>query len=381
MPKLPKPREGKILTIKDYQVPFSFWPTKKTQQRRILSTRVFADDLWPIITSSIKKNIKATRSQSEALAYCEQSQDFFRSAQIARVSAAKPILLYYAFMNLAKSFILLRGVRLELSNAYHGLVDVDVFQSTLTAAKLQAHRYEAKTKKPNIFDAFYYALYKRHIPANNNIYNLRDLIPQVVVGHRLWLEAANNISPRNHKERFVSVYKLQFMHDKRRKELWGKIWLERSALARFGYNISEFINKADRGNWKAVEAYKSHYICYEQKKVIRHSGSPADRLPEIADTLKTVFWQTVRSDEPYSRFYLYANPSQNNQVLPQLLSIYAIMFYLGSITRYRPLQYDKISDSEFGAFVQSFIDSQPAQFLYLMASHFAEREVVKAAIV
>jgi hypothetical protein len=78
---------------------------------------------------------------------------------------------------------------------------------------------------------------------------------------------------------------------------------------------------------------------------------------------------------------LYANPSQNKQVLPQLLSIYAIMFYLGSITRYRPLWYDQIAASEFGTFVESFIDSQPTQFLYLMASYFAEREVVKAAIV
>ncbi len=381
MSKLPKPREGETLTIKDYQVSFSFWPTKKTQNRRILNTRVFASDPWPIITSSIEKNIKATRNRSEALAYCEQSQDFFRSAQIARVSAAKPILLYYAFMNLAKSFILLRMVRPELSNAYHGLENVDVSQNTLTAAKLQAHRYKAEIKKTNIFDAFYYALYKRHIPADKNIYNLRDVIPQVVVGHRLWLEAANNTLLRNHKERFVSVEKLQFMHDKKRKELWVNIWLERSALTRFEYGISEFVNKADSGNWRAVRADESRYICYEQKKVTRHSGSPADRLPEIADTMKTVFWQTVNSDEPYSRFYLYANPSQNNQVLPQLLSIYAIMFYLGSITRYRPLWYDEISDSEFGAFVQSFIDSQPTQFLYLMASHFAEREVVKAAIV
>jgi len=212
MPRLPQPREGENLTIKDYIVPFSFWPTRKTQTRCILSTRVFANDPWPIITSSIKEKIPTISRRKEALAYCEQSQDFFRSAQIARVSSAKPILLYYAFMNLAKAFILLKGIRPGLSNAYHGLTDADVPLSTLTDAKLDAHKDDIGTKRANVFDAFFYALHKKHIPTNTFRYNLRDIIPQVVVGHRLWLEAMNTTSLKNHKERFVSVDYLYFMH-------------------------------------------------------------------------------------------------------------------------------------------------------------------------
>lgn len=381
MPRLSQPREGEYLSIKDYIVPFSFWPTRKTQTRSILSTRVFANDPWPIITSSIKEKITAISTKKEALAYCEQSQDFFRSAQIARVSAAKPILLYYAFLNLAKAFILSKRVRPELSNAYHGLKNVDIPHRTLTNAKLEAHKDKAGTKRANIFDAFFYALHKKHVPTNTFIYNLRDIIPQVVVGHRLWLEAMNSISNNNRKERFISVDYLYFMHHKQRKELWVNISLRRSALTRFNYGVSDFIDKADWGNWTAVASGAPSYICYQQNKVVRHSGSPADRLSGITEKLKTVFWQTVRTDQPFRKFYLYANPSQNKQVLPQLLSIYAIMFYLGSITRYSPLWYDEIVDSEFGTFIESFIDSQPTQFLYLMTSYFAEREVAKAAIV
>lgn len=381
MPKLPKPREGEQLTIKNYRVPFSFWPTRKTQTRCILNTRVFANDPWPIIASSIKEKITAISRKKEALSYCEQSQDFFRSAQVARASAAKPILLYYAFMNLAKAFILLKRVRPELSNAYHGLKNVDTAHSTLTDAKLEAYKDKAVATRVNVFDAFFYALHKKHVPTNTFTYNLRDIMPQVVVGHRLWLEAMNRTSRKNHKERFVSVDFLYFMHDRKRKELWVNIKLKRSALTRFSYGVSDFINKADSGNWTAVATITPSIIRYEQRKVVRHSGSPADRLSGITENMKTVFWQTVRSDQPYRRFYLYANPSRNEQVLPQLLSIYAIMFYLGSITRYSPLWYDEIVASEFGTFIESFIDSQPTQFLYLMTSYFAEREVAKAAIV
>ena len=350
MPKLPKPREGEKLFIKKYKVPFSFWPTRKTQTRCILSTRVFSSDPWPIIMSCIKKKIVAAGRRREALAYCEQSQDFFRSAQVAGVSAAKPILLYYAFMNLAKAFILFKGIKPDLSNAYHGLRNADTPQNTLTAAKLEAYRDRTGANKTNIFDALLYALHAHHIPKSTSVYNLRDLIPQVVIGHRLWLEAINATSLKNHKERFVCVDNVQFMHNKERKELWVNIGVIHSALTRFGYGVSEFINKADRGNWKAV-SHLGGYIWYEQKKVTRHSGSPADYLSKITENLRTLLWQTIRGDEPYTRFYLYANPSKYVRVLPQLLSIYAIMFYLGSITRYRPLRYDKIVDSSFGPFV------------------------------
>ena len=164
--------------------------------------------------------------------------------------------------------------------------------------------------------------------------------------------------------------------------MYGLAVIRRSALTRFGYGVSEFVEKADKGNWTAVKTGAPSYICYEQKKVVKHRGSPADYLTKVTGDAKTVFWQTVRSDEPYRRYYLYANPLQkSDQVLPQILSIYAIMFYLGAITRYKPLLYDKISDSKFGAFVESFIDSQPTQFLYLIASHFDEREIAKASIV
>lgn len=379
---LPNPKDGEILTIKDYQVPFSFWPTRKTNVRCVLNTRIFANNPWLMITNSIKDKIKVETRRHEALAYCEQSQDFFRSAQTARVSAAKPILLYYAFMNLAKAFILLKNVRPGLSKAFHGLVTADVSKDKLASAKIQVHKNRASSVKTNVFDDFYNALCDKNVTVNKFEYNLRDLVPQVIVGHRLWLEAINSSSSMRYKERFVSVDKLHFMHNKDTKELWLRIYLKKSALTRFGYNLSEFIEKADRGNWTAVKAEEGDYRCYEQKVTVKHRGSPADYLANVTEGVRTTFWQTVRSDEPYRRYYLYANPSQNSdQVLPQILSVYAIMFYLGSITRYRPLRYDKIADSKFGAFIESFIDSQPTQFLYLMASRFDEREIAKAAIV
>jgi hypothetical protein len=63
------------------------------------------------------------------------------------------------------------------------------------------------------------------------------------------------------------------------------------------------------------------------------------------------------------------------------LSIYAITFHLGSITRYRPHHFDRIIDGHYGPRIEEFISGQPLQFIYLMASEFAEQDVTKPSIV
>ena len=82
------------------------------------------------------------------------------------------------------------------------------------------------------------------------------------------------------------------------------------------------------------------------------------------------------------QYYLYCAPAlERLQVLPQLLSSYALSFYLGSIARYRPQHFDSLLASPFGGFVQEFLASQPTQFLYLLASDFAKRDITRPPLV
>ena len=102
----------------------------------------------------------------------------------------------------------------------------------------------------------------------------------------------------------------------------------------------------------------------------------------LVKSVRDYLWVTVASVPPYRRYYLYLAPTADHaQLLPQLLSIYAVTFYLGSITRYRPHHFDKIVDSPMGPRIEEFISGQPLQFIYLMASEFAEQDVTKPSIV
>jgi len=64
-----------------------------------------------------------------------------------------------------------------------------------------------------------------------------------------------------------------------------------------------------------------------------------------------------------------------------MLSIYLLMFFFGSVTRYSPLYFEDLLDSKYGPLFDTFISESPMQFLYLMASDILDREVSKPAII
>ena len=117
--KLPQPRTGERLSIKDRPLEFSFWPVEKTTRRYGLGTRVFATDPWTILRGATERRCKVA-SKPAAFAFLEQAQDFFTAAE-SGVAAAKPLLLYYSFMNLVKAFVLTNGQRTSINRAAHGL--------------------------------------------------------------------------------------------------------------------------------------------------------------------------------------------------------------------------------------------------------------------
>jgi len=85
-----------------------------------LQSTVFVLDPWTNIRASVQRRCPAEALQ-EAFALLEQAQDFYRAATTAGIMAARPLLLYYCFMNLAKTFVLTVGQQATLDKAAHGL--------------------------------------------------------------------------------------------------------------------------------------------------------------------------------------------------------------------------------------------------------------------
>src|SRR5262249_46089981 len=106
------PRPGSRLYVKGRPLPFSSWPVGRGLRRYGLSDFLFAKSPWAVVQGAIEA--RATPSQRPAaLAFLAQARSFFSAADDRSVDAA-PLLLYYAFLNLAKAMILTAGTATSL---------------------------------------------------------------------------------------------------------------------------------------------------------------------------------------------------------------------------------------------------------------------------
>lgn len=111
-PPVRAPRPGVRLEVKGRPLPFSMWPVGRGIRRYGLSDYLFAKSPWAVVQGAIEARTAAPR-RPQAVAFLDQSRSFFDAAHDRAVAAA-PLLLYYAFLNLAKAFALSSGVAVSL---------------------------------------------------------------------------------------------------------------------------------------------------------------------------------------------------------------------------------------------------------------------------
>lgn len=376
--KHPKAREGRPVRIRGRIVDFSLWPVRKGRGGWISNTRLFVAEPWALVRLVIETECKKPRRPA-ALAFLEQSHDYYSAAMTAHVAAARPVLLYYCFLNLAKALVLTRGSHDSLHEAKHGLAErIRPSQRELTGAFLEAH--PTTTSTINVFDELLRVV--RGIGLSGKaVYDLPVLLRQVVVGHRLFVSAQ-----KKKGECFLAVARAQIL-DNGKSELWLRIGIVGGDLQRLGVGQKKFLERSRLApGWRRVASTgkdDSGLLWFEQASPAKYApGWIANAIPEAVGEIRPRIWQTVMSGAPHRGYYLYLCPADEaGFLLPQLLSAYAAFFYFGSITRYRPHQFDEILRSEYGPFTESFLQEQPPQILFLMASEFARRDVAKVALV
>ena len=382
MPRMLKMRTGAELKANRRSVPFSFWPVAaNSAPRSPVQSLLFAIDPWVIMKDSITKQIQNVESRKEALSYIDQAADFYRSALQSQIDAAKPVQLYYSYLNIVKAFILCRSNHNSLPGIRHG-----ISESPPKGGKEFTDAYIECWKSPNnqgqiqVFDEFLQALGYSQLQNGCRI-PIANLVPQILPGHRLWASAANE------KERFLSLQRIQFTQDTSAEKVWLRFYLYRDDLPRLGHTQRVVLQQSGANKdfriVKCTERIENRdLICFENTTPLSYARHGVDVAERLAKDVKNRLWSTVASVSPYRRYYLYlCPPHAQPHLLPQLASIYALTFYLGSVTRYRPTVFRSILEDAYGPRISEFVSGQPAQFIYLMASEFAKRDVTQPAIV
>ncbi len=367
-------RSGIRLRVKQRELGFSFWPMARSTRRFGLQSRVFASEPWNVIERSVNQDCSQTVRQ-QAIAYLQQARDFHEASKLARVSAAKPLLIYYSLMNVVKTFGLTRGSVADYGNHHHGLAsDFTAGAAGPVGVKIKTHASSAN--KINLFDLLLKEIAGSSF-ALQPVYELERVLSQILLGHRLWCDASGN------KERFIEVNSIEFRESQKRKEVWLRFDLLRTEYIRIGYTQKALVAQARLAPmWQTVAGatQSTKILRFELKAPMTYSHRASDIVNAVVDGCRFTFWRSITISPPFRKYYIHLSEPADF-VLPQICSIYMVFFYLGSITRYRPHFFDNLIAGEFGAFVQEFIENQSNQWLYMMASEFARQEVTRAAVV
>src|ERR1017187_511025 len=163
MPQLPDATSGTRVSILDRPLRFSFWPMHKGSRRYGLQSNLFAVDPWTIIRDKIR-TVCPTAARQEASACLDQASDFFRSSQAAAITAARPLQIYYCFMNLVKALVLTKGNVPTFDQASHGLSEkLAQGGKELKDAYLDAYPSPSKGK-PQVFAELHKLLLGQNLP-------------------------------------------------------------------------------------------------------------------------------------------------------------------------------------------------------------------------
>jgi len=375
--RLPPARTGDEVTSRDKALPFTFWPTRKETTREKVQHTLFATDPWYIIQDRLN-GISSLPARRQAGAFLKQAREFYESARVADINISRPLLLYYSFLNLVKSFIVFRAEAPITVRLSHGLQE----QLPTTAGAVHG-QLVVKYSLPNgVFKRFSDALGQQIngvVPVTDIAVRSSDFLAQILIGHRVYCAGEGIL------ERFISVDSIRYWHDVNQRTAWLTCRFDRSDATRFGYSgtqVGAALNRAS--TWRRVvsidDEESKKFLVFETIVTHPYAGRPADVIGDVSLSGKFSFWRSVTSYPPYRKYYAYlSTPTQ--VVFHQLLSIYMAVYYFGSITRYKPEELEFIMNSRLGPFVNEFFSNQASQFLYLMASEMVEQEVTKAAIV
>ena len=303
------------------------------------------------------------------------------AAQSSEVNAAKPLLLYYSFLNLAKCLVVKkRGSSLGIVK--HGLSEKLPTTQGAIHGRVSIIDITKKNRAESAFVMFAEALNaKLPVPAVGKTdveMRSQDFLGQILNGHRVFSQAEGLT------ERFISLERVEYMHNPRTKEAWIRVRAYADDFTRLGYpmtGLSKSLNDAQ--SWRNVNCDDKiegrRIIEAEMTDVIKYSHRPSQALEQLSGMTRSRLWRSVTAVPPYRKYYVYQG-SATKFLMNQLLTMYLATFYFGSITRYKPEAFDFILRSPIGPFVFEFFSNQPTQFLYLMASEFMSQEVAKAAI-
>jgi hypothetical protein len=325
--------------------------------------RVVTSDPWAFLRyrARIALPKEAARRVSS---YVDQAFDFFESAANPRTSS-RPLLYYYSFLNLAKVFVLLKGTRQLPLLFKHGISDPKANVKKRLRFEGQRVQLAGRAHDHSEFFPEFLNAFGTTLASGAHSFRVIRLLSQIPGIHR------TSCMVLDHPPRFCPVEALHFYS--KDGQVWATLKINPSDK-----DVSSSLPKIRssrrfRALFSQVEG-SDDQIWFETNSEAGQKKGTDKAIGRLCARLREVGFYAILTQKGY-RYYL--GNFAPREVLPQLCAIHAVMFYLGSITRYKPHYFDAIVSRGYDWLVAEFLETQPTQFLYLLSSHAAGAEVIK----
>ncbi len=354
MTGLPRSREGALVNNPPTGFPLFF------DQRK---PRVVTADPWAFLRHLIDEQL-ANSTKGRATALVDQAFDFHEAATNPHLGS-RPLLHYYSFLNLIKAALLYWGVPIP-ANAKHGIADPRANTKTKVRLSGQKVKTFARTQKHDrVFAEFVDFLGGEAMKIHE--YKVVDILEQIPFIHRTYSQATRKDS------KLVAIQEIEVLHSG--AEYWARIRLRRNAPG-VRQALSQVRSRQRFTRvFRQVTSSGEDEIWFESN-VEQGRTSGVDRaIRDLALAVRSTGISALLSAKGGYRYYI--STIATRIPLPHLAVPYAVMFYLGSVTRYQPDVFHKIIEGKYAWVVSEFLAACPRQFLYLLASEMAEVDVVR----
>jgi len=308
----------------------------------------------------IKKTTNHRKKLEKALYFAKLAESFQKAADLIDLPT-KGTLIYYSVLNLVKTFLLTKDYDLENTIEFHGL--------TLPSDKKTELKISSGSNGAGI-NIFYEFAKEIGCPvqAGSSI-TLDDMVGEIVEVHEMCFNLGKLVS---NKRKFLPIEIRILTNKPRRNKLTYEILFEKKnsnlmRTDRFETGIlrSKLEKQADDEKRKDCKIYHAKLqLNYTKTSNISWRNNYRTICKEIED-LNVV---TMLTRNGY-RYYLNLQPPKYKSSV----YFYALMYYIGSVARYRPTLNAEILEGDYSAIFNEVMNTCPKQFLYFMVSKITKK--------
>jgi|GEM_PF-588624 len=312
---------------------------------------------------SYDRKRKNAKRLEKAIYFCDLAESFNESAENSKLPV-RSTLYYYSFLSLVKAYLMVNGYDLESKNQHHGLS-----MSSEWKKKIKIAGFGDSSSSITIFNEFSKLIgddIKENSGYKITLDELLQEIPEVhEIGHALDLYKPQrkflpvDISIMTNRGTYTKLF-YEISYQTYQKEL----------LPVNKLNKNHFKDKIyKRSNFDDDHPDRTYYRSCIKPSFTKESSKSWDKAyHKLTRELDSIGARVMLTKDGY-RHYMNLRPGR----LHRMTSIFALMFYLGSIARYRPSVYNDVIQGEYQPIINEVINTCPRQFYYLLVSRITNQ--------